>query len=500
MLLGIDIGTTHSKVAAYDRAGTLLAHRQAPTPLMRGADGLAYYAPEGIWETVSALVGAVVREVGRGVEGLAVASMGEAGVPLDAAGAPTFPIIPWHDARAAPQLAALSRQLSPARFYAITGLYPNPIHTIAKWRWLQDQEPLAWERTALWLSVADYLGFRLTGRAAAERSLAARTMAYDVTEGTWSQELLKLAEVDARLLPPLIDAGTLLGPLTREAAAATGLAMGTPVFVGGHDHICAALACGALAPDIALDSLGTAEGLLVGLPGPLSPQAAGGLGVGPHVAPGYGYLLGGVYSSGGALAWIRELLGLADFEALRALAAEVAPGASPLFIAHFHGAAPPVNDPEARGAFLEVLPEHRREHMARAVYEGVALEVRAGLEAFEQVTGSAIHTVRLVGGGALDPLWLKIRAAVLGRPLEVARYVDMVTLGAALLAGLGAGLYDTPQQAVAATYAARQQLEPEPAWAERYAACYPRYRAAAEALRRWRQAQPHPDIPPLPKE
>jgi len=268
--------------------------------------------------------------------------------------------------------------------------------------------------------------------------------------------------------------------------------VGTPVFAGGHDHICAAFACGALTPEVALDSLGTAEGLTLGLPGGINPMQAAGLGVGPHVAPGHSYLLGGVYSSGGALEWVKGLLGLEGFAALSALAALAPTGESPLFIAQFRGAAPPINDPQATGAFLDVTPEHRPEHIARAVYEGIAFEVRAGLEVFEQVAATPISIVRMVGGGVSDPLWPRIRAAVLQRPLEIARYPDMVTLGAALLAGLGAGVYDSPLQAVAATYQPRQHFYPDPDWLERYTPLYPRYLTAARALRRWRQELPQP--------
>jgi len=281
MLLGIDIGTTHTKVGVYAKDGRLLSHRQAPTPLITGADGLSYFALAGIWETATALLRQATQEAAGIVEGVAVASMGEAGVTLDANGEPTYPVIPWYDARASAQMAALST-----------------------------------------------------------------------------------------------------------------------------------------------------------------------------------------------------------------LAAPVPPGESPIFIAQFRGAAPPINDPQASGAFLDVTPEHRPEHMARAVYEGVAFEVRAGLELFEQVTATPISVVRMVGGGSLDPLWPRIRAAVLQRPLEIARYPDMVTLGAALLAGLGAGIYHSPQQAVTVTYQPRQHFYPDPAWLKRYAPLYPRYLAAAQSLRRWRRELP----------
>lgn len=486
MLLGIDVGTTHTKVGIYAVDGRLLAHRQAPTPLATGTVGPAHYDPDAMWQVAARLVREATHATDVRIAGLAVASMGESGVTLDADGRATHPVIPWYDDRAAPQMQRLATVLAPARWHAITGLYPNPIHTVAKWVWLQENAASAWQRTRRWLSVTDYLGYRLTDRAVMEASQAARTMAYDVQAGVWSQEILDAAGVDASLLPPIVPAATLLGTVTPDASAITGLPVDTPVFAGGHDHICAALACGALTPSIALDSQGTAEALTLGLPTPPRPSAAAGFGTGPHVIDGCSYLLGGVYSSGGALQWIRSALNLDGFDTLRELAGSVGPADAPLFIAHFHGAAPPFNDAEASGAFLEVRPEHGAATLARAVYEGVAFELRAGLEALERVTRIPIELVRMVGGNAADPLWARIRAAVLGRPLELPRHADAVTLGAALLAGLGAGIYESPAAAVARTYRARTTFLPDPAWQRTYDdrfLDYVRYARALQACR-----------------
>jgi xylulokinase len=482
VLLGIDVGTTHTKVGCYAEDGRLLAHRQAPTPLVTGAEGSSHYDPDAMWQVSAGLIRAVTEQSEVAIAGLAVASMGESGVTLDARGQATFPIIPWYDDRAAPHMQRLTAVIEPAEWFAITGLYPNPIHTVAKWVWLAEHEPSAWRSTRRWLSVSDYLGYRLTDEAVMEASQAARTMASDVGAGAWSPTILDAAGVDASLLPPIVPAATPLGTVTPAAAAATGLAAGTPVFTGGHDHICAALACGALTPNILLDSQGTAEALTLGLPVPPDPGAAGGFGTGPHVIGGYSYLLGGVYSSGGALQWLKGRLNLDSFETLRELAGSVPPAEAPLFIAHFHGAAPPFNDPEASAAWLEVRIEHEAAHLARAVYEGVAFELRAGLEALERVTRVPIELVRMVGGNAADPLWSGIRAAVLGRPLELACHADMVTLGAALLAGLGAGIYPRPEAAVERTYRARTTFMPDPAWQRAYDERYPDYLRYASAL------------------
>lgn len=144
-----------------------------------------------------------------------------------------------------------------------------------------------------------FVRYKLTGNMLIEATQAARTMAFDVRKHEWSQELLELADVPVSFLPPLVRATDPAGAVTRAAASLTGLEVGTPVFAGGHDHVCASLACGALSPNVALDSLGTAEGLTFGLAEPPNPGKAGGFGVGPHVIRGYSYWMGGIYSSGG---------------------------------------------------------------------------------------------------------------------------------------------------------------------------------------------------------
>ncbi len=483
MLLGIDLGTTHSKVGVYAKDGSLLASVKELTPRTKSLAGFEHFPPEALWQNTAKLIRQAVEKAGVEIEALALASMGEAGVPLDKNGQATYAIIPWNDHRTVAQMHCLAEKLAPERWFEITGLFPNPIHSIAKWLWLKENEVQAWEKTRLWLSVMGYVRFKLTGEAVMELSQAARTMAYDVQRNAWSQELLTLAGLDTSFLPPLVTAKTLTGFVKPEVATLTSLKAGIPVFAGGHDHICAALACGALSPEIALDSHGTAEGLTLGLPGTSNPAKAGGFGTGPHVIEGYSYLLGGVYSAGAAVQWVKNLLNLKSFAELHNLAASVEPASSPLFLPHFNGAAPPFNDPDANGAFIDVKSDHGPLHFARAVYEGIVFELKRGIEALEHTTKQPVEIVRMVGGSAGDPMWSKIRAAILCRPLELARHPDMVTMGAALLAGIGAGIYSSPQEAIELSYQSRRTFEPNPIWQELYEDVYSRYKRAVAALR-----------------
>jgi sugar (pentulose or hexulose) kinase len=483
VLLGIDIGTTHTKVGVYDRLGKTLAHVQALTPRETSPEGFEHFPPEKLWRVAAGLIRKAVHESGSEVEALAVSSMGESGVPLDAAGQPTYAIIPWNDDRSLEELHRLEQLLPTERWFATTGLVPSHIYTLTKWLWLRDHVPDAWERTRLWLSSMGYLRFKLTGEALMTDTQAARTMAFDVRRGVWSAELLELTGLEGDFLPPTVAGTAAAGEVLPEVAEQTGLRAGTPVFAGGHDHFCAALACGTLTPEAVLDSHGTAEALTLGLASPPDPSRAGGFATGPHVIPGYSYLEGGIRSSGGSLFWAKEVLGFESFEAMHKAAAGIDPNTSPLFIANLTGTSPPFNEPEANAAFVNVKRNHTAAHFARAVYEGIAFELHRCFDVLETLVSEPIRLVRMAGGSARDPMWSEIRAAILGRPLEVALNPDMVTLGAALLAGIGAGIYQSPQEAFSLTYRSQATIQPDPQLQEIYQAPYGRYRKTVEALR-----------------
>jgi xylulokinase len=486
MLLGIDIGTTNTKVAIYNKRGKLLAQQKALTPKGKSQDGLINFFADKVWRTTARLVKQALTEANVDIAAVAVSSFGESGVPLDANFEPTYDIIPWYDEqRTISQLEKLGKKIDAKYFYTTTGLYPSAIHTIFKWLWLKEEKAKAWKRTKLWLSVTDFIGFKLSGTAFMEAGQAARTMAYDVVKNQWSEEILKAAGLNTKFLPPVVPATTPLGGITNEASKLTGLPEGTPVFVGGHDHFCAALACGALSAEVGLASYGTAEAFTLGWRAKPNPKKSLGFAVGPHVLEGYSYILGGIYTSGGSINWLKNLLNLDSFTQLVQLASKVEPATSPIFIANFHGAAPPLNDPHATGAFLEVKPEHSQAHFARAVMEGIAFEHKTSFAFFEKVTGQPMELIRMVG--IHNPLWEDIRAAIFERPVETSAHDDMVTMGVALLAGLGARIYTSPREAIAMTYKVKRTVKPDAKWQTAYEVPFKRYLKYRETLRKARE-------------
>jgi xylulokinase len=315
------------------------------------------------------------------------------------------------------------------------------------------------------------------------RSLASRTLAYDLRRGAWSQEMLDAAGVPPSVMPELRPEGALVGRVTTEAASQTGLLQGTPTYVGGHDHIVGALGVGAYVAGMVMDSVGTTETELftVAQADALLDAADQAFCLGAHVVAGRYYLIGGILSAGSTLSWLANLLwegeGSADrAQALTALtkaAAESPIGARGLYLLpHLTGAGAPDRDTLARGVLMGLGLEHTRADFARAALEGLAFEVRLLLDRLEPLTGQRIARVISVGGGARNALWNQVKADASGRHWAVPEHTEGVTLGAAVLAGLGAGVYANPDDAMRQLARPMQHVEPQPEAVAQYERIY----------------------------
>ena len=221
ILIGIDVGTTNFKAAAYDTAGRPIACAHVPTPTRYPRPGWAYFDPDEVWD----LVTSILRQVSSAltehhqVAGLAITGMAEAGVPVDKDGRWVYPVIAWYDNRTQEQAEWWQAEVGLERLYAITGLPPLFIFGINKMMWLKAHEPDAYRRTVRWLNMADYIAFKLSGAEATDYSLASRTLAFDLRTLSWSDELIRLSGVRPDLFARPVPSGEVVGHVTAEAAA-----------------------------------------------------------------------------------------------------------------------------------------------------------------------------------------------------------------------------------------------------------------------------------------
>ena len=467
LLIGADVGTTNIKVVAFDRNGRAEEAASSPTPTRYPGPGRADHDPEELWRSFAATLRRVMERIedpGR-VASIAVASMGEAAVPLDTGGGPTSDMISWFDGRAGPQAERLGRVVGRDRIFGLTGLSLQPIFGLCKLLWLKENDPDAYSRTATWLNVADYMAFRLCGVAATDYSLASRTLALDLHNLRWAESLLEEVGIPPGLFAPLLGGGSYLGPVSPEAASATGLPEGTGVAAGGHDHVCGALAIGVTQTGTMLNSLGTAEAIFLPLERPLTDPQVGHQGYtqGAHVAGQY-YVFGGQYTSGASVEWVRGVSGGVDYDTLVAEAEEVPPGSlGAFFLPHLRLANPPYDDPAARGAFVGLSTDVGRGELFRAVLEGLAYDSRNSLEPLLAHAGlDGLRAIHAIGGGTQNRLLMRIKASVLGQEITVSGVEEATSLGAAILGGVGAGVYDDVPSALEELRHDETPVEPAP--------------------------------------
>lgn len=478
-LIGIDIGTTNIKALLFERTGRVAGEARRPSPLTLLEDGGGIFSADAVWEICCGLIRELIAgqeaagasRIREEIAGVAATGMGEAGVPLDERGEALYPVIAWFDPRTEEVLPWWRESFGEERMFALTNLRNQHIFTVNKLLWLKHHEPEVFSRIRTWHCMPDYIAFRLTGRSAMDYSIATRTMMLDARSRTWSREILDHAGIPSRILPELMPSGAAVGTVTAAAAAQCGLAEGTPVFAGGHDHICGALATGVIAPGVVLDSSGTCEEVLVSadtLEETVSLSAAG-FNAGCHVAPGRYYLSGGIPASGASVDWFRR-----EFPAPAGQRGGSEPGArGVLFLPHLRGSSSPGRDAVSKGAFLGVRAHHGWEDFMQAVYEGVAFELRLSVQ--QLLGGQRPRRIVSIGGGTLNPRWLQVKADVLGCEIEVPAVRECTALGAALLAGVGAGVYRDVLSAVEETFRVEQRVSPRPETAEIYQRLYEAY-------------------------
>ncbi|MEA4907805.1 MAG: FGGY-family carbohydrate kinase, partial [Anaerolineaceae bacterium] len=365
------------------------------------------------------------------------------------------------------------------------------------------QHPELAGRMHRWLSLSDYVLWRLTGAYATDYTIASRTLLLDQSRLDWSDRLLEMAGMPRQALPPVYPGGTLVGQVTAQAAAETGLPQGTPCALGGHDHLCGTLAAGVVQPGQVVDSSGTSQSLVMILKEFRTGPALAGQAYAcyAYLVPGRYILKGGQKSAGGTIQWLaRQLSGGAGEAALpyAELEAEAAAGvgkkAGPLWLPHFIGSGAPDDDRFSRAALVGAQIEHERGDVFRGMLEGIACFTRRSLEQMQAQAGQPLQQVVLLGGTTRFELLVQLKADVLGMPVLLPSIPEASACGAALLAGLGAGVFATPAEAVASLRYPCRTIQPDPARSAWYAELYARaYQPLYAALRDVNHALAHMD-------
>jgi xylulokinase len=361
---------------------------------------------------------------------------------------------------------------------------------------MAEHEPEILDRTDKWLLIEDFLNFMLCGRRATDYTMASCTLLFDQRTRDWSEEILTQSGIERRLLCDAYPSGTVLGEVTTEAAQATGLPVGTPVVLGGHDYLCSALPVGAFTPGVVLDVTGTWEIVLGAIPSPvLTPEIQRlGVTVETHVARDIYAVWGGAVAAD-MLEWYRREYGAEaqrlanrdggqDWDYLMVEASSSPPGArGVMFLPHMSAAGCPVVDSCSLGAFVGLSNFAHRGDLLRAIIEGLDYQVLDIVTALKNGLGISPDKLIATGGATRNPFWMQNKADVTGLPIEVPEVKEATPLGAAILAGIGIGLYRDEQDAFERVYRPGKSYRPDSQVAPRYAEWYRIYKQLYPSLK-----------------
>jgi xylulokinase len=448
VLVGLDVGTTGVKAVAISADdGRVLATATEGYDLSTPQPGFAEQDPEDWWRAAEACLA----RLPKGHVGLSGQMHGL--VVLDAEDRVLRPAILWNDQRTAAECVEIEVRVGLDRLIELTGNRALTGFTAPKLLWLRRHEPDTYARIAHVLLPKDYVRLRLTGAHAIDAADASGTLLFDVAHRRWSDEVCGALDIPLEWLPPVYE---------------------STEIAGAGDQAAAALGVGIVRPGPVSVVLGTSGVVFAVLPA-YAPDAQARVHVFCHAVPDTWHAMGVMLSAAGSLAWLRGVLG-AEYGVLDEEAARWAPGTEGLLFApYLAGERTPHADADARGAFTGLSLRHDRGALARAILEGVAYGLRDSLELLREL-GVQPEVGRASGGGAASDLWLRIVASVLALPLERTESEEGSAFGAALLAGVRAGVFPDAVTAVERCVHVRDRIEPDTAWAALYEDGYDRYR------------------------
>ncbi len=459
LLLGVDVGTTQTKVAAFDLTGRLVASARAGYPLFTDPlTNAAEQDPDDWWAAVCRAIREVAGEIAPNrLLAVSVGGQGPTLVALDEKLRPVHRAMTGIDQRAGREAATLGERIGrklPAYFF------------VPKTMWLKANRPEAYAAARWFCQSWDFVAARLLGEL---------VVSYSPGIAPWTAELIEAGELDAAKFPTPRRMGERLGQVSAEAARETGLPEGLSVVGGISDFFEGLIGSGALSPGLACDNGGTTQGFSVCWDAPLDGQ---GLLKFPSFIEGGWYVGGPVSTTGKALDWwLESVLGCApgDYSALESAWA-VAPGSERLiFLPYLSGERAPIWDMQARGMFFGLSLSHRREHLTRAVLESVAYTLCHLIECFEAAGGQVLE-IRACGGQAKSEAWCRLKADATGRRVVVPEITDAPVLGAAIIAGVGGGAFGSFADGARQMARPRAAIEPDEATHARYSTLFGIYR------------------------
>ncbi len=469
-LLGIDLGTTSLKVAIFTSAGQPLGTESYEYPILSPQPGYAEQ-DSSEWRKALEITCRKLRE--RFPEAFAtIAGVGMCGqmhtqVYLDRQDRPIRPAITWMDQRAKPVIEKIQQDKSAVELiFRETLNFPSTTYTAAHVRWVIENQPEVWAKTHSVLIAKDYLKFLLTGQKVTDYAEASGTLLFDVSKEAWSEAAFDFFQIPRAYFPRLAPSDEIIGAITRDACAWTGIPEGTPVVNGSSDNSASALGAGMVLPGQVTLIIGTAGVVSVCSDHPLLDPAGRTL-CWHYCLPKQWITLGITQTAGESLQWFKTAFdpqedpqaGSGDiFNRYNQFVAQVPDGSGGvIFLPYLNGERTPYWDPAARGVFFGLNLTTGKANMIKAIMEGVSFALRNNIETIEAL-GIQIDQVRAVGGGLKSPVWLQTLGKILRKPVFTVNISDTANLGNILLCGKALGMVSSYQQSVERMVAVDQDV------------------------------------------
>ncbi|GHU63277.1 xylulokinase [Clostridia bacterium] len=477
LLMGVDLGSTTVKAVIYKPTGEPVAEASVKLPLTRGDKEhptWCYWMPDDVWGSVKTVVKKAVGDLpsGNRVKALAVTGFGMDGLPINKAGKELYPFISWHCPRTLEQLEWARTRIRDEDMFDETLKRPMPIDTIYRILWIKKHKPEIYENTYKWLLIEDYVNFKFSGEIASDFSMSSTVSAMRQDTHSWSEKILSLFDIPRDILPIPRQSNTVLGKVLPSVCAETELDSETLVILGGHDYICSAFASGILSGEDILDINGTWEMLVGGVDDISNVKYSEELFyIESHVVTGR-YCAIEAAISGDMVEWVKSLANLSwdEFVALAAGSPIGARGCT--LLPHFTGADAPRQEPTSLGAFVGLSNNVGYADLARAVIEGLTYKTKEMLVSLSKAVDTKYTSIKATGGAIRNKLWMQTKADILGIPVEIPDLHEATPLGAALLAGVGTGVYKDEKEAIDTVLKIERVYEPDPKRHEIYTDLY----------------------------
>lgn len=494
-LLGIDVGTTGCKAAVFSTEGRVFASAYREYDVYRSQPGWAELETVAVWEKVRK----TVREVGSKcsadpVTALAVSSLGEAVVPVTQDRRILGPSILNFDSRGEEYLARLRGALDNESLYRINGNTLGNQYSLTKLKWIKDHEPELYSQAYKFLHWSSFVAFMLGADPFLDYSLANRTLLFDIDRTAWSGEMLARAGLDREKLPDLAPSGVAVGTLSGEAAADLGLPPQVTIVTGAHDQCANAVGCGVIAEGRAVYGMGTYICITPVFSARLEPamMIERGLNTEHHAVPGRYVCF--IYNPGGALfKWFRDTFAAEEHRRARStgvdsysiLTSEMpSVPSSVIVLPHFAPTGPPGFITDSCGVMTGLHLDTSRGDILKGILEGTTYYLKECVDSLP-ATGMAISDYRAVGGGSKSDAWVQICADILGRPFVRPVVTEAGALGAAVMAGVGSGVFPDYEAGVQAMVKLDRKFDPDPKRQERYRERFEAYKGLYPVTERY---------------